>query len=116
MMHTAAIIAAAREKKRFLALPLFDGTDENGAEDSSIVISELEPACRDQVAGALGAAKDRRATGVLRSPAEFDITPTYEVGMRYWENGVADEMLMDFGDFVMAAKMSSPPTPQPHRC
>ena len=38
MAHTAAIIAAAREGKKFLALPLFDGTDENGAEDSSIAI------------------------------------------------------------------------------
>ncbi len=43
------------------------------------------------------------------------ITPTYEVGMRYWENGVADEMLMDFGDFVMSAKMTEF-VPQPHRC
>src|SRR5690348_17237663 len=38
MAHTAAIIAAAREGKRFLSLPLFDGTDDSGPEDSSIVI------------------------------------------------------------------------------
>ena len=35
--------------------------------------------------------------------------------MRYWENGVADEMKMDFGDFVMSAKMKEF-APQPHRC
>jgi hypothetical protein len=29
--------------------------------------------------------------------------PTYQVGMRYWENGVADNLQMDFGDFVMDA-------------
>ncbi len=28
------------------------------------------------------------------------VTPSYEVGMRYWVNGVADEMRMDFGDFT----------------
>jgi hypothetical protein len=33
------------------------------------------------------------------------VTPSYEVGMRYWENGVADDMQMDFGDFVMRARM-----------
>ena len=33
-------------------------------------------------------------------------TPTYQVGLRYWANGVADDMQMDFGDFVMNAKMS----------
>jgi hypothetical protein len=42
-------------------------------------------------------------------------TPTYEVGMRYWENGVADDMQMDFGDFVMSAKMKEF-APQPRRC
>jgi hypothetical protein len=41
--------------------------------------------------------------------------PTYEVGMRYWENGVADDMQMDFGDFVMNAKMDEF-KPQPKHC
>ena len=26
--------------------------------------------------------------------------------MRYWENGVADDMQMDFGDFSMDARMT----------
>ena len=38
MAHTSAILAAAEEHKRFLQLPLFDGTDDSGMEDSSIVI------------------------------------------------------------------------------
>ncbi|MBN8909632.1 MAG: DUF1849 family protein, partial [Rhodospirillales bacterium] len=42
-------------------------------------------------------------------------TPTYEVGMRYWENGVADNLQMDFGDFVMDGKMSEL-KPLPKRC
>ena len=41
--------------------------------------------------------------------------PTYEVAMRYWENGVADDLKMDFGDFVMDAKMKEF-APQPHKC
>ncbi len=44
-----------------------------------------------------------------------DVTPTYEVGMRYCENGVADDMKMNFGDFVMNAKMKEF-APQPRRC
>ena len=35
--------------------------------------------------------------------------------MRYWENGVADDLRMDFGDFVMNAKMTNL-APQPRRC
>ena len=46
---------------------------------------------------------------------ETAITPSYEVGMRYWENGVADNMKMDFGDFIMDAKMTEFSL-QPRRC
>jgi hypothetical protein len=114
MMHTAAIIAAAKAKQRFLALPLFDGTDENGAEDSFIVILDWNPpaASKWPVLAALPSTRvhlsffDRQPTAM---------TPTYEVGMKYWENGVADGMKMDFGDFVMDAKMSEF-APQPHHC
>ena len=41
--------------------------------------------------------------------------PTYQVGMRYWENGVADNLQMDFGDFVMDAKLTDL-TQLPHKC
>jgi len=114
MAHTAAIIAAAREKKRFLALPLFDGTDENGVEDSFIVILNWnQPAATKwPVLSALPSTRVRLA---FFDHQPTSITPTYEVGMRYWENGVADEMLMDFGDFVMSAKMTEF-VPQAHRC
>ena len=29
----------------------------------------------------------------------------YEVGMRYYANGVSEDLSMDFGEFVMAAKL-----------
>ena len=44
MAHTAALLAAARAGKKFIALPLFDGTSEEGAEDSSVVVLNLKPA------------------------------------------------------------------------
>jgi len=31
--------------------------------------------------------------------------PDYEVGLRYYENGVADDMNMDFGEFTVNGKM-----------
>jgi hypothetical protein len=114
MMHTLTIINAARDGKKFLALPLFDGTDEDGFEDSSIVILDWKPPV----------ASDRPMLAPLSSTrvriAFFDhasgaATPTYEAAMRYWENGVADAMLMDFGDFVMDAKLKEL-TPVPRKC
>jgi hypothetical protein len=114
MMHTAAIIAAAKDKKHFLALPLFDGTDESGVEDSFIVILDWNPPAPTKWP-ALSALPSARVNLSFFEHQETAITPTYEVAMRYWENGVADTMKMDFGEFVMDAKMTEF-APQPHRC
>jgi hypothetical protein len=114
MAHTAAIIAAARDKKHFLTLPLFDGTDENGVEDSFIVVLDWKPPM-PSAWPALTSLPSTRVNISFFDHANTSVTPTYEVAMRYWENGVADDMKMDFGDFVMSAKMKEF-APQPHRC
>jgi len=114
MMHTLAIINAAREGKKFLALPLFDGTDDDGYEYSSVaVVDWKQPGTGTYpILTPLGSTRVRIAFFDHTSDSP---TPTYEVAMRYWENGVADGMLMDFGDFVMRAKLTEL-TPIPKRC
>jgi hypothetical protein len=114
MAHTEAIIAAAREGKKFLALPLFDGTDENGAEDSSIAILDWKQPFPSKWA-LLSTLPSTRVRLAFFDRKPDTVTPNYQVGMRYWENGVADDMQMDFGDFVMNAKMTEF-APQPHKC
>ncbi len=114
MAHTAALLAAARAGKKFVALPLFDGTSENGAEDTSVVVLDTKPpeATPYPMLSALPSARVHLAF-FERTPSS--ITPDYEVSMRYWENGVADALRMDFGDFVMDAKLSDLKI-QPRRC
>ncbi|MDR3531935.1 MAG: cell envelope integrity EipB family protein [Rhodopila sp.] len=114
MMHTASIIAAAREKKHFVTLPLFDGTDENGVEDSFIVVLDWKSPQQNKWP-TLSPLPSTRVHIAFFDHQPAAMLPTYEVGMRYWENGVADDMQMDFGDFVMSAKMKEF-TPQPRRC
>ncbi len=114
MAHTAAIIAAAREKKHFVSLPLFDGTDENGAEDSFIVVLDWKPPAQNKWAQ-LSPLPSTRVNIAFFDRAPAVVTPSYEVAMRYWENGVADDMKMNFGDFVMNATMKEF-APQPRRC
>ena len=114
MAHTAAIITAARDKKHFLSLPLFDGTDENGVEDSFIVVLDWKPPMPTKWP-ALAALASTRVHLAFFDHQPGGMLPTYEVAMRYWENGVADDMKMDFGDFVMNAKMKEF-TPQPRKC
>lgn len=114
MAHTAAIIDAARGGKKFLALPLFDGTSDAGAQDSSIAIlgwHEPEPS----KFAPLSELPFTRVHIAFFDRDAGTTTPDYEVGMRYWENGVADDLQMDFGDFVMSGKMTEF-KPQPRRC
>jgi hypothetical protein len=114
MAHTAAIIAAASEGKKILNLPLFDGTSEAGAEDSSIVVTSWDKpmATKWPVLSKLPSA---RVTLAFYDWSDRGMMPDYQVAMRYWENGVADDLTMDFGDFVMNANMTEF-SPQPSRC
>lgn len=114
MAHTVALINAAREHKRFVSLPLFDGTDENGVEDSFIVVLDWKQPTPERWA-ALSPLPSTRVHISFFDHQPSAMTPTYEVAMRYWENGVADNMLMNFGDFTMNAKLNEF-TPQPRRC
>lgn len=114
MAHTAAIIAAAREGKRFLALPLFDGTDDAGSEDTSVVVVDWRSPFKTDwpVLSELHSARVRLAFFEHKRSV---MIPNYQVGMRYWENGIADDMQMDFGDFVMNAKLAQL-TERPRKC
>ncbi len=114
MAHTAAIIAAAREGKRIVNLPLFDGTSETGAEDSSIVVTGWDKPQATQWP-ALSALPSSRMHIAFWDWDTTKMLPDYQVGMRYWENGVAGDLTMDFGDFVMHAALTEF-APQPHRC
>ena len=105
MAHTSAIIAAAREGKKFLSLPLFDGTDDSGVEDSSVVILDWKQPFETPYP-VLSALPSTRVRLAFFDRSSKSSTPSYEVGMRYWENGVANDLQMDFGDFAMNAKMA----------
>ena len=106
MAHTEAILAGARAGKKFLSLPLFDGTVDAGAQDSFVTILGGMAQPRKEKWPALSSLASTRVRIAFfdRDPAAQ--TPDYQVGMRYWENGVADDLQMDFGDFVMSGTMT----------
>lgn len=104
-MHTVALLKAAAEGKKFLALPLFDGTSPDGAQDSSIVMSGWTHAPMGEQADLHGLASGKFHIAFFNQGTENQ-QPDYEVSMRYWENGVADDLLMNFGDFNMAGKLA----------
>ena len=105
MAHTAAILTAAEAGKRFAAIPLFDGTTANGAQDSFITVTKWEGPQQSKWP-ALSKLPSGRVHVAFFDRDGSAQTPDYEVGMRYWENGVADDLSMDFGDFVMDGKLT----------
>jgi hypothetical protein len=113
--HTATLLAAAESGKKMLGVPLFDGTTDKGAEDSFILVNTWS------------AAKPFRFPLLARLPSgRFHISffdrapsamePDYEVSLRYWANGVADDLSMDFGDFVMGGTLRQFTPMPPHGC
>jgi len=110
-LHTIRALNLAREGQRLLVAPLFDGTSDDGAQDTTTVLSAWQPAAaveRFPALSALGSARmtvaffDRSGGGQGGGAA----TPEYEVSLRYYENGVADELRMNFGNFSVAGELA----------
>jgi hypothetical protein len=111
MVHTLRSLAAARAGQRIFVAPLFDGTSADGAQDTTTIISggwlPPQPNANFPLLATLSSARmriaffDRSGTGQGGGAA----TPDYEVSLRYYENGVADELKMDFGEFVVDGRL-----------
>ena len=107
--HTIAALNAARAGQRLLVAPIFDGTTADGAQQTTTVMSPWQgpqPMPEAPSLSTLGSSRMRIAffepDGEQAGGAR---TPSYEVSLRYFENGVADDMIMDFGDFTVRAKL-----------
>ena len=111
--HTAAALAAAEAGRKFLNLPIFDGTGDKGAQMSSILVLNWNPPSAAPYPP-LAALPSGRFRIAFFDPTKSDQTPDYEVGMRYWENGVANDLSMDFGNFVMRGELSEFELIKPH--
>jgi hypothetical protein len=106
MAHTETLLQAARAGKRFIALPLFDGTSPDGAQNTGVAITGWDkPAANTYPV--LAALPSTRVHIGFFDRGQHALMPDYEVGMRYWANGIADDLSMDFGNFVMHGALTS---------
>jgi hypothetical protein len=106
--HTVLSIEAARAGRRLLAAPLFDGTTDEGAQDTTTIISAwLQPQAQTRfpMLANLPSARIRIAFFERGAASSGASQPEYEVGLRYYENGVADEIVMDFGEFSVTGQL-----------
>ncbi|MDO9499597.1 EipB family protein [Falsiroseomonas sp.] len=119
MRHTVLAVEAGRAGQRLFAAPLFDGTTNEGAQDTTTIIPSWVPASGEPRFPLLA----NQASGHMRiaffergaSGGGGASQPEYEVGLRYFENGIADELVMDFGEFSVTGQALEM-TPLPGGC
>lgn len=119
MRHTETIIAEAIAGKKFLTLPIFDGTGDRGAQDSFIVMNAWGPSVNAPYPALAKLTSGKVHVSFFDrdpKPSKDKVagSPDYEVGMTYYGNGVADDLHMDFGDFKMGGKLSEFTETPPH--
>jgi hypothetical protein len=114
--HMRRIIAAARDGKNILELPVFDGS-ENGQKtfNTLTVIGRVIPA--DQRPPGDAAAGKAALAGLVRWPVtisyfdrtsrESEQTPTYAITFELYENGISRALVLDYNDFVLTGEMTT---------
>jgi hypothetical protein len=106
MSHTRAILQAAADGKRSLSPILFDGTGTDGAEYTYATILDWGPGAAPPIAAL--AHMDQGRVHIAFFPLKGSaMTPEYEIGSRYFANGVSDRLDMDFGDYRLRGELRS---------
>jgi len=114
MAHTAHIMALAQSGKKFITLPLFDGSSDSGAEDTFVVITGSQSPGPFKYPALSKLPSDTVNVSFFDHDSNGE-QPDYVVAMRYWTNGVADNLKMNFGDFTMDGELVQF-TPAAHPC
>jgi hypothetical protein len=105
MAHTEALLAAGREGKKFISPPLFDGTTADGTQATFVAVLGHQGPAKNEFAP-LSAIGSTDVDIAFYERKTDDENPDFRTQMRYFENGVAANLVMDFGDFVMTGKLT----------
>jgi hypothetical protein len=104
--HTILLIDAAHEAENFISRLVFDGaTDENAVQVSAAIGVKLAP---DPAAAARGPLLQRPGWRIRLAFFPVDTNaekPDYELGMRLLDNGVSQDMVIDYGEYSIRARL-----------
>ncbi len=105
--HASILVQEALKGAKRIEVRVFDGTGEEGLFDAIAFVT-------GHVAGGesgtgLAELDDHEAWRMRMAYFRVGDTsglPDYEVGFRMFANGVADQLVMDYGDFVVGSKIA----------
>jgi hypothetical protein len=104
--HTILLIDGAHQGENFISRQLFDGaTDENAVQVSAAIGVKLTA---DPAAASRSPLLQRPGWRVRLAFFPVDANaekPDYELGMRLLDNGVSQDMVIDYGEYSIRAKL-----------
>jgi len=104
--HTILLIDKAEEGRRFVTRHVFDGaTDENAVQVSAVIANKVTA---DPVSAKLSPLLDRPGWRIRLAFFPVDANaeePDYELGMDLLDDGVSRDMVIDYGDYSIRAKL-----------
>ena len=98
MTHTRTVLEAASSGQRSLAPILFDGTGTDGPEYTYVTVLGWGQTA-DPPFPALRTVQSGRIHIAFFPLSGHAMVPEYEIGSRYFADGVSDRLDMDFGDY-----------------
>ena len=112
--HSLALIEAARAGQSLFQARIYDGSEKGrkvyettafiGKKVEAGGDAHLEAAAKDKGLGKL--ASWPASIGYFE-PEGGDLTPSYQIDFRLYENGVSRELLIDYGDFSIHGTLTS---------
>jgi uncharacterized protein (DUF2141 family) len=100
MAHTQAILNAGISGQKFISVPLFDGTTDDGAQHTFVALLGRNPPAANPFPD-LAKLSSTDVDIAFYERKNTDENPDFRSQMRYYDDGVTTDMLLDFGDFVM---------------
>jgi hypothetical protein len=104
MAHTQALIDAGRSSKKFISVPLFDGTTSDGAQHTFVAILGHHNGDPSPFPSLAKMPSDDVDIAFYERKND-DENPDFRSQMRYYDNGVTTDLVLDFGDFIMTGKL-----------
>jgi EipB-like len=114
--HTILLIDSAQAGENFISRLVFDGaTDENAVQVSAVIGAKLSA---DPAGAARNALLERPGWRVRLAFFPVDANaekPDYELGMRLLDNGISQDMVIDYGEYSIRAQLDDiEPLPKPN--
>lgn len=125
VQHSMALIAAARAGKSVMTADLYDGSEkgEKVYQTTAMIGGKIVPGAKKSPASVKGGgqldALDSWPVSISyfeQGSAKTDAVPSYELGFRFYENGVSSKLHIDYGEFSINGELSDLVFLEPTKC